>query len=196
LPLIHTLLMQRQEQFRLDMEKASSTLRTELSKLVPIQIKLAGVEKQMQEQIVIDVFRGDKVHASMLVNELLVTRRVSKLVSDLKIVYETLILRIGTIKDYNELLNALNPAVISLKEMQKDLASVMPTARETFARMSDMFSSTLVTLNIVNEPKPNKATDDALDILEEASRVVEEELKRKFPTLPQIESEHEVPLET
>lgn len=194
--LIHILPMQRQKQFSLDMEKASTTLQTELLKLAPIQIKLASVEKQMQEQIVVDVFRGDKIHSNMIANELVVIRRVSKLVSDLKIVYETLILRIGTIKDYNELLNAINPAVVSLKEVQKDLANVMPTARETFARMSDMFSSTLVTLNIVNEPKPSKATDDALDILEEASRVVEEELKRKFPTLPQIKSEAKVPLET
>jgi len=184
--------MQRQEQFRLDMEKASATLQTELLKLAPIQIKLASVEKEMQEQIVIDVFRGDKMHANMLANELLVIRHVSKLVSDLKIVYETLILRIDTIKDYNELLNAINPAVVSLREVQQDLAKVMPAARETFARMSDMFSSTLVTLHIVNEPNTNKATDNALEILEEASRVVEEELKRKFPTLPQVKAEDRI----
>ena len=190
--LIHILPMQRQKQFSLDMEKASTTLQTELLKLAPIQIKLASIEKQMQEQIVVDVFRGDKMHANMIANELVVIRRVSKLVSDLKVVYETLILRIDTIKDYNELLNAINPAVVSLKEVQKDLANVMPTARETFARMSDMFSSTLVTLNVVNEPNPNKVTDNALEILEEASRIVEEELKRKFPTLPQIKAEDKV----
>lgn len=196
MPLIHTLPMQKQEQFQLDMEKASTTLQTELLKLAPIQIKLAGVEKQMKDQIVIDVFRGDKIHANMLANELVVIRRVSKLVYDLKIIYETLILRIGTIKDYNELLNAINPAVVSLKKVQRDLANVIPIAKETFTGMSDIFSSTLVTLNVVNEPNPNKVTDDALEILEEASRVVEEELKRKFPTLPQIKAEDRVPIET
>lgn len=193
--LIHTLPMQRQERFRLDMEKASITLQTELLKLVPIQIKLAGIEKQMQEQIVIDVFRGSKLHANMLANELVVIRRVSKLVSDLRIVYETLILRIGTVKDYTELLNAIKPAVASLKGVQKDLARIMPTAKETFARMSSMFSSTLVMFNVANEPDPVKATEDALAILEEASRVVEEELKRKFPTLPQIRAEDKVRVE-
>lgn len=188
--------MQRQGQFRLDMEKAGITLQTELLKLVPIQIKLAGVEKQMQEQIMIDVFRGDKKHANMLANELVVIRRVAKLVSDLKIVYQTLILRIGTIKDYNELLSAISPAVTSLKGVQKDLANVMPSARETFTRMSDLFSSTLVTLNVVNEPNHSRATDDALEIIEEASMVVEKELKRKFPTLPQIKAENRVAVET
>ncbi len=187
--------MQRQERFRLDMEKASITLQTELLKLVPIQIKLAGIEKQMQEQIVIDVFRGSKLHANMLANELVVIRHVSKLVSDLRIVYETLILRIGTVKDYTELLNAIKPAVASLKGVQKDLARIMPTAKETFARMSSMFSSTLVMFNVANEPDPVKGTDDALEILEEASRVVEEELKRKFPTLPQIRAEDRVRVE-
>jgi division protein CdvB (Snf7/Vps24/ESCRT-III family) len=188
--------MQRQEPFRLDIENASTTLQTELLKLVPVQIKLASVEKQLQDQIVIDVFRGEKAHANMLANELVVVRRVSKLVSDLKLVYETLILRIGTIKDYNELLNAINPAVLTLKEVQKDLVKVIPTAKEIFAKMSDVFSNTLVTLHVVNEPNPHKATDDALEILEEASRVVEEELKQKFPTLPQIKAEDRVPVET
>jgi len=188
--------MQKQEQLQLDMEKASTTLQTELLKLVPVQTKLAGVEKQMKDQIVIDVFRGDKMHANMLANELVVVRRVSKLVYDLKMVYETLILRINTVKDYNELLNAINPAVVSLKEVQRDMATVMPTARETFAKMSDIFSSALITLNIVNEPSPSKATNDALEILEEASRVVEEELKLKFPTLPQIKADEKVTVET
>jgi len=174
------------------MEKASITLQTELLKLVSIQIKLAGIEKQMQEQIVIDVFRGSKLHANMLANELAFIRRVSKLVSDLRIVYETLILRIGTMKDYNELLTAIKPAVVSLKGVQNDLASIMPAAKETFARMTNSFSSTLVMSNVANEPKPIKATDDALAILEEASRVVEEELKRKFPTLPQTGAEGRV----
>lgn len=186
--------MQRQEQFRLDMEKASATLQAELLKLVPIQIKLASIEKEMREQIVIDVFRSDKMHANMLANELVVIRRVSKLVSDLKIVYKTLILRIDTMKDYNELLSAINPILVSLREVQQGLAKVMPAARDTFARLSDMFSSTLVTLHVENQPYTNRATDDALEILEEASKVVEEELKRKFPTLPQVKAEDRIPV--
>lgn len=187
--------MQRQEQFKLDMDKATAKLQAEFLKLVPMQIKLASLEKQMQGEIVVDVFKGDKIRANMLANELVVIRRVSNLVSDLKMMYETLILRIGTIKNYNEMLDAISPAVASLREMRKDLVKITPTAKETFTRMSDMFSSTLVTLNVVNEPNYNSVTDDALEILEQASRVVEEELKRKFPTLPQIKTNDKVPVE-
>ena len=187
--------MQKQEQFMLDMDKASAVLQTELLKLLPIQAKITGVEKGTREQIVIDVFRGDKMHADMLANELVIIRRVSKLVSDLKIIYETLIMRIGTIANYNELLKAISPAATSLKEVRKDLDVVLPAAKATFTRMSDMFSSTLVMLNLVNEPDTNRATDDALEILEEASKVLEQELKRKFPTLPPITVEDRVTVE-
>jgi len=187
--------MLKREQFMLDMDKASATLQTELLKLLPIQAKISGVEKEMREQIVIDVFGGNKMHADMLANELVTIRRVSKLVSDLRIIYETLIVRIGTIGNYNELLKAISPAATSLKEVRKDLDVVLPAAKATFTKMSDMFSSTLVMLNLVNEPDTPMATDNALEILEEASNVVEQELKRKFPTLPQITVEDRVTVE-
>lgn len=177
------------------MDRASAILEAELSKLIPMQVKLASVEKGVQEQIMVDVFRGQKMHARMLASELVVIRRVSRLVSDLKLVYETLILRIGTIKNYRELLNAISPAAASLRGVQTDLASLMPAARETFSSLSEMFSGTLATLNIVNEPTAPaiKATGDALEILDEASRVVEEELKQRFPTLPGIRQRTKVP---
>jgi division protein CdvB (Snf7/Vps24/ESCRT-III family) len=187
--------MQKQEEFTLDMDKASATLQTELLRLLPIQTKIANVEKEMREQIVIDVFRGEKMHADMLANELVVIRRVSRLVSDLRIIYETLIIRIGTVDDYKQLLKAVNPAATSLKEIRKDLDVIVPAANATFTKMSDMFSSTLAMLNLVNEPSAHTATDDALAILEEANSVVGEELKRKFPTLPQITVEDRVTVE-
>jgi division protein CdvB (Snf7/Vps24/ESCRT-III family) len=187
--------MQKQEEFALDMDKASAILQTEILKLLPIQTKITNVEKEMREQIVIDVFRGEKMHADMLANELVVIRRVSRLVSDLRIIYETLIIRIGTVDDYNKLLKAVSPAATSLKEIRKDLDVIVPVAKATFTKMSDMFSSTLVILNLVNEPRAHRATDDALKILEEASSAAEEELKRKFPTLPQITVEGRVTVE-
>lgn len=171
------------------MERAGETLQAELSKLIPVQARLAGMEKRVQEQIVVDAFRGQKAHANMLAKELVVIRRVSKLLADLKFVYETLILRIGTIKDYGELLNAVGPAVASLRGIRSDLATVTPAARETFSSLSDLFSNTLVSLDIVNETPapPSKAeTRDALEILDEASRMAEQELRRKLPTLPEI----------
>lgn len=188
--------MHRQEQFKLDIDRASITLHAEVLKLTPVQTRLASVERHLQGQIVADVFRGEKAHASMLANELVIIRKVLKLVADLKIVFETLFVRMGTIKDYSELFDAVNPAVKSLKELQDDLAEVVPAARETFANMSDTFSNTLITLDIKDEPSPSKATDDAIQILEEASRVVEEELKRKFPSLPEIKAKDRVPIET
>ncbi|MFQ5969023.1 MAG: hypothetical protein ACE5J2_00805 [Nitrososphaerales archaeon] len=188
--------MHRHEQFRLDIDKARTTLYAEVLKLAPVETRLGSVERNLQEQVVVDVFSGEKVHANMLANELVIIRKVLKLVSDIKVVFETLIVRIGTIKDYNELFDAVNPAVTSLKELQNDLAQVVPAARETFVNMSDTFSNTLIALDITDGPSPSKVTDDAIQILEEASSVVENELKHKFPTLPETKAKDRVPIET
>ncbi len=183
-----------QPRHRPGMERAGVILEAELSKLAPVQARLAGVERKIQEQIVVDIFRGDKNRAKMLAAELVMIRRVYRLVSDLRIIYETLIVRIATINNYQELLSAIRPAAADLRDVQSNLAAVMPAARETFSGLSEVFSGTLSTLNIVNDPlAPGKATDDALEILDEASRLVEEELKRRFPTLPEIKTREAIP---
>lgn len=184
--------MQRHEHFRNDMENAAKALQTELLKLIPVERRLDTVEKQLQEQIVVDVFRGEKTHANMLANELVVIRKVSRLVSDLKVIFETLIVRIGTIRDYSEFNNALNSTVTGLNEVKHDLTKVIPSARAVFADISQTVPSTLLALDIKNQPNASTVTDDALEILEEASNLVEERLKHKFPTLPEIEQEKRV----
>lgn len=167
----------------------------ELSKLIPAGVRLERVEKRLQEQMVVDLSRGDRIHAGMLGEELLVIRRVSKLVMDMKIIYEMLILRIGTMSDWHEFMHAMNPALASLKSVQADLEEVMPEARDAFTRLSDMFSDTLEATTVVNEPIGFDMNDDALGILEEASKVVEEELQKKLPALPEIESETDLEAE-
>jgi division protein CdvB (Snf7/Vps24/ESCRT-III family) len=56
--------------------------------------------------------------------------------------------------------------------------------------MSDTLPDTLLALDVKHQPNIASVTDDALEILEEASSVVEERLKRKLPTLPEIEPEN------
>ncbi|MFQ5940466.1 MAG: hypothetical protein ACE5KA_02050 [Nitrososphaerales archaeon] len=187
--------MQRQDQqFRHELKGAGYALRREVLKLIPIESRLNTVEKQLQEQTVVDVFRGDKMHANMLSNELAVIRKVCKLVADLKMIFETLILRIDTLTDYNEFYNAINLTVKGLKEVKNDLTQITPTAKAVFADMSDTLADTMLGLNIKGQPDVAVVTDDALEILEEASSVVEERLKRKFPTLPEIEPEKRAPV--
>jgi division protein CdvB (Snf7/Vps24/ESCRT-III family) len=183
--------MQRQEQqFRHDMDRARNALSEEFHKLVPIGTRLNTVEKQLQEQIVVDVFRGDKTHANMLANELVVIRKVSNMVADLKVIFETFIVRIGTIKDYSEFYDAMSSTATELREVKHDLAQITPTAKAVLADVSDTLS-TISTLDIKQQPSIAVVTDDALEILEEASTVVEERLKHKFPTLPEIKPEKE-----
>jgi len=184
-------MMRRQEQqFRHDMDNAGDTLQKEFLKLVPVEARLKTVEKQLQEQIVVDVFRGEKIRANMLANELIVIRKVSKLVTDLKVIFETLIVRIGTIRDYSEFYSAINLTSANLKEVKHDLRQIMPNAKAVFTDMSDTLPDTLLALDVKHQPNIASVTDDALEILEEASSVVEERLKRKLPTLPEIEPEN------
>jgi|GEM_PF-1909979 len=190
-PLLNLFSMHSGEQFRHDMLNAGKALHTQSLKLIPIETRLNMVEKQLQEQIVVDVFRGEKTHANMLANELVAIRRVSKLVSDLKVIFETLIVRMATLHDYNEFHSSISSAVGSLKVIKSDLKEVTPAAKQVFAVLSESVSD-ISTYDIKPSPNVTNVTDDALVILEEASTIVEGGLKRKFPTLPEIKPEKRV----
>jgi division protein CdvB (Snf7/Vps24/ESCRT-III family) len=182
-------MMQRREaHFAHNVESATKVLSQQILKLVPVETRLGTIEKQMQEQIVVDLFRGEKAHANMLANELMVVRRVYKLVIDLKVIFESLNLRINTIRDYHEFCGVVDSSATGLKEVRNDLEEVAPTAKVVFAELSDALLETVSSYDIGHQPRA-VTTEDTLDILEEASTAVEEEIKRKLPTLPEIRPE-------
>lgn len=190
-PSLNLFSMHSEEHSKPDMFNAGKALHAQFLKLIPVETRLNMVEKQLQEQIMVDVFRGEKTHANMLANELVVIRRVSKLVSDLKVIFETLIVRMATLNDYNDFHSSISSAVGSLKAIKSDLKEVTPAAKQVFADLSESVSD-ISTCEIKPSPKAANVTDDALGILEEASTIVEEGLKRKFSTLPEIKPEKRV----
>lgn len=174
------------------MDCVVNTLHEQVLKLIPIKTRLNTLEKHLQQEIVLDVFRGYSLHASMLGNELAVIRKVYRLVGDLKSIHETVIERIGTTRDYTEFYNTINSMVTCLTGVQDDLTRNMLSARRVSADMSDPFSDRQSMLCVKQKPYFGIVTDDGLEILEEVSSTVEEFLKCKFGVLPEIEQEKKV----
>jgi division protein CdvB (Snf7/Vps24/ESCRT-III family) len=129
----------------------------------------------------------DSQYAKVLSNELSQIRKMDKMVCSAKLAMEQIQLRLHTITELGDVVVTLSPAMSVIKGIQGGLSSMMPEADQSFGQISDLLS------NIMNDSSqiPNTEisgtgmiSEDSMKILEEASMVVEQSMKDKFPDLP------------
>ena len=166
-----------------------------LKKNYSLQIsKLDGISNKMHEKdnlifkrIVYAMQNHDSQYAKVLSNELSQIRKMDKMVCSAKLAMEQIQLRLNTITELGDVVVTLSPAMSVIKGIQGGLSSMMPEADQSFGQISDLLS------NIMNDSSqiPNTEisgtgmiSEDSMKILEEASMVVEQTMKDKFPDLP------------
>jgi division protein CdvB (Snf7/Vps24/ESCRT-III family) len=139
------------------------------------------------KRIVYAMQNHDSQYAKVLSNELSQIRKMNKMVNSAKLAMEQIQLRLNTITELGDVVVTLSPAMSVIKGIQGGLSSMMPEADQSFGQISDLLSS------IMNDSSqiPNTEisgtgmiSEDSMKILEEASMVVEQSMKDKFPDLP------------
>jgi division protein CdvB (Snf7/Vps24/ESCRT-III family) len=100
---------------------------------------------------------------------------------------EQIQLRLNTITELGDVVITLSPAMSVIKGIQGGLSSMMPEADQSFGQISDLLGSIMAdsgqipTTEIGASPGLN---EDSMKIIEEASAIVEQNMKDKFPDLP------------
>ena len=139
------------------------------------------------KRIVYAMQNHDSQYAKVLSNELSQIRKMDKMVCSAKLAMEQIQLRLNTITELGDVVVTLSPAMSVIKGIQGGLSSMMPESDQSFGQISDLLS------NIMNDSSqiPNTEisgtgmiSEDSMKILEEASMVVEQSMKDKFPDLP------------
>src|SRR5918995_3606951 len=168
-------------------EDAQKKLQMQISKLDGISNKMQEKDHLIFKRIVYAMQNHDSQYAKVLSNELTQIRKMNKMVSSAKLAMEQIQLRLNTITELGDVVVTLSPAMSVIKGIQNGLSSMMPEADQSFGQISDLLSS------IMNDSSqiPNTEisgtgmiSEDSMKILEEASMVVEQSMKDKFPDLP------------
>ena len=173
-------------------EDAQKKLQLQISKLDGISNKMHEKDHLIFKRIVYAMQNHDSQYAKVLSNELSQIRKMNKMVSSAKLAMEQIQLRLNTITELGDVVVTLSPAMSVIKGIQGGLSSMMPEADQSFGQISDLLSS------IMNDSSqiPNTEisgtgmiSEDSMKILEEASMVVEQSMKDKFPDLPSTSAE-------
>jgi len=168
-------------------EEAQNRLEVQISKLEKFSGRLHDKDKAIFGRIVHAIQSADSFYATVLSNELSQVRRVSKMVDSTKLALGQIQMRLNTVTELGDLVVTLSPAMSAIQGIQTGLSSMMPKADQSFGEISELFGSIMAQSNQIptttaSETAGNsEVSEEAMKIMEEASALIEENAKSKFP---------------
>jgi division protein CdvB (Snf7/Vps24/ESCRT-III family) len=169
-------------------EEAQRKLQIQISKLDSISSKMEEKDKVIFSRIVNAMQNHDSHYAKVLSGELSQIRRTNKMVNSAKLAFEQIQLRLNTMTELGDVVVTLSPAMSVIKGIQGGLKTMLPEADQSFGQISELLgsimsgSSQIPTAEIGS--KDLTFDEETIKIIEEASAIVEEDTRDKFPDLP------------
>jgi division protein CdvB (Snf7/Vps24/ESCRT-III family) len=179
--------MDRQRlQFQNDIAGATSVVNSQLSRLRMLDKKFAAMDKDFRYKIAQSIKSGNNSRAKALADELSNIRRVRNTTQNVSLALEVVVIRFSTINEFAMVMETINPTIELIKEIQRDISTVVPSASGMISEVNSITSDVLVNSNLkldINKiPTPIDA--DAISILNEVEEMLEDEAKVRLPEIP------------
>ncbi|HJR47284.1 MAG TPA: hypothetical protein VJ799_03930, partial [Nitrososphaeraceae archaeon] len=140
-------------------------------------------------------------YAKVLSGELSQIRRTNKMVNSAKLAFEQIQLRLNTMTELGDIVVTLSPAMSVIKGIQGGLKTMLPEADQSFGQISDLLggimsgSSQMATDEMLGAGISSISLDEeAVNIMQEATTIVEESTRGKFPDL-RLSADDEIELD-
>ena len=180
-------------------EEAQKKLQIQISKLDSISFKLQEKDKVIFNRIVNAMQNHDSHYGKLLSGELSQIRKTNKMVNSAKLAFEQIQLRLNTMTELGDVVVTLSPAMSVIKGIQSGLKTMLPEADQSFGQISELLggimsgSSQMASSSEVlgAEVSSISLDEEAVDILQEATAIVEESTRGKFPDL-QLPTDSEI----
>jgi hypothetical protein len=140
-------------------------------------------EKRCQESRTFETKTGNRHPPDRELSEI---RKMGKLVTQAKLAFEQIELRINTIRDMGDIAASLSPAVGIIRGIAPGLYNILPEAQSEIGEISGLLSGILVDAGQMSYGSINfeTANGEAEKILAEAGAVAEQNMQDRFPDLP------------
>ena len=179
--------MDRQrQQFQNDIAGATNVVNSQLSRLRMLDKKFAAMDKDFRHQIALNIKAGNNSRAKALANELSNVRRVQRTTQNVSLALEVVVIRFSTINEFAVVMETINPTVELIKDIQRDISNVVPSANGIVSEVSSITSDVLVNSNLKLDigKIPTSMDSEAISILNEVEGLLEDEAKVRLPEIP------------
>lgn len=179
--------MDRQrQQFQNELAGAASIVNNQLSRLKMLDKKFAAMDKDFRYQIALNIKAGNNSRAKALANELSNIRRVQRTTQNVGLALEVVVIRFSTINEFAMVMETINPTIELVKDIQKEISNVVPSANGVISEVSSITSDVLINSNVKADMNKVSAPIDseAVSILNEVEGILEDEAKVRLPEIP------------
>lgn len=179
--------MDRQrQQFQNDIAGATNVVNGQLSRLRMLDKKFAAMDKDFRHQIALNIKSGNNSRAKALANELSNVRRVQRTTQNVSLALEVVVIRFSTINEFAVVMETINPTVELIKDIQRDISNVVPSANGIVSEVSSITSDVLVNSNLKLDigKVPTSMDSEAISILNEVEGLLEDEARGRLPEIP------------
>ena len=178
---------QHQQQFKCDIERATTVVHNQLTRLRTLNNKFSAIENNIRHQIELNIKSGNNSRAKALAVELSNIRNVRYTSQNGALALEIMLIRFSTITEFAIVMDTITPTIGLIKDIQKDISKVIPAASSMLSEMKMMTSDVLCNSAIKSDIGSNISApvdQDALSILNEVEGILENEAKAKLPEVP------------
>jgi len=176
--------MQHNTQLQNDLSSAAQVISNQTTKLNKLSKKFVIMDTHFRKQIVQNIKVGNNVRAKALANELVNIHRIQRTTKNMVMSLEVVALRSTIIGEFAIIMDTINPTIDLIKDIERDISMVIPTAHEVLNEVTNA-SSEILNYNVNPELKISTPVDEeALKILGEVEESVEEETRQKIPDIP------------
>ena len=176
--------MQHNTQLQNDLSSAAQVISNQITKLNKLSKKFVIMDTHFRKQIVQNIKVGNNVRAKALANELVNIHRIQRTTKNMVMSLEVVALRSTIIGEFAIIMDTINPTIDLIKDIERDISMVIPTAHEVLNEVTNA-SSEILNYNVNPELKISMPVDEeALKILGEVEESVEEETRQKLPDIP------------
>lgn len=176
--------MQHNTQLQNDLSNAAQVISNQITKLNKLSKKFVIMDTHFRKQIVQNIKVGNNVRAKALANELVNIHRIQHTTKNMVMSLEVVALRSTIIGEFAIIMDTINPTIDLIKDIERDISMVIPTAHEVLNEVTNA-SSEILNYSVNPELKISMPVDEeALKILGEVEESVEEETRQKIPDIP------------
>jgi division protein CdvB (Snf7/Vps24/ESCRT-III family) len=162
-------------------------LKIQHNKLEQANFRLKERDKILFQSCIHAVNNKNKERAAICANEMSEVRKLIKFLYNIELAIERVILRLETIKELNDIVFDLKPALKLLQSVSQQLFEVLPDVSSELSKVNEAISDTLHSTKITADESiisVNRKTPEGEEIIKEVSSFLEQKISEKLPEPP------------
>jgi division protein CdvB (Snf7/Vps24/ESCRT-III family) len=157
------------------------------NKLEQATFRLRERDKILFQSCISALNNKNKERAAICANEMSEVRKLIKFLYNIELAIERVILRLETIKELNDIVFDLKPALKLLQGVSQQLFEVLPDVSSELTKVNEEISDTLQSTKLTTDESiipVNRKTPEGEEIIKEVSGFLEQRLSENLPEPP------------